>query len=873
MAIGGGDGSIILTTKVDTAGVTTGITKVKAAVTKAKTSLMGIGTTISKGFTTAFATLSAKLKSLSPMITKMIGFFALMFSVQKIRQFISESKELYKIQMQNEVKLATVMRQRMKATDEQIQQMLDLTAAEQARGIIGDEVQIAGLQQLATFASQKETIETLLPAMNNLIAQQYGYEASTESARNAANLMGKVLQGQTGALTRVGITFSAAEEAALKTGNEMERAAVLAQVITNNVGEMNQALAKTDVGRQQQLANTFGDIKEQFGAAFTQLSILFLPALQFLANVLATIAQLARAAAQAIANMFGKEITENTQATQSSIGGSVGGMEDLADATKKAGKEAKKATANFDDLQILTSNASGGSGGSEIETAGGGIAGGGAIGTGFDFGIQGKAGEIDAEMSAIMGIAGGALAAIGLLLMFFGHPLWGVSFLIMGATALGVSLTTLSQSDAENLISEKLMKILAIAGTALTALGLILLFSGVWKWGIAFIVAGAAALGVAIVATESGKVDKEAEEMLINIMTIAGAAMLALGVILLCFGVVSPLSIGLVVAGAASLAGAIALNPHLVFENVSKFFTDNAGLIVGISLALLVLGIVLCVCGIVTPLSIGMIVAGAAGLATEIVLNWNYITEKVTQFFRDNAGLIVGVSTALIVLGIILLFTGVGIPLAIGLIVAGGGALAATVALNWNFIVDKVKEVWGKVKEFWNTHIAPIFTAEWWKNLGKKVMNGLIAGFEAGINGIIGMFEKMINWIVNGLNKISFDVPDWLPGIGGKTFGFNIPEVKFGRVSIPRLAKGAVIPANKQFLAVLGDQRHGTNIEAPLDTIVEAMNIALMQNGAGQTTKEEHYYLGETELMSVIYKLVKGGERLQGQSLLSGGGY
>ena len=94
-------------------------------------------------------------------------------------------------------------------------------------------------------------------------------------------------------------------------------------------------------------------------------------------------------------------------------------------------------------------------------------------------------------------------------------------------------------------------------------------------------------------------------------------------------------------------------------------------------------------------------------------------------------------------------------------------------------------------------------------------MNGLIAGFEAGINGIIGMFEKMINWVVNGLNKISFDVPDWVPGIGGKTFGFNISEVKFGRVSIPRLAQGAVIPPNREFLAVLGDQKHGRNIETP----------------------------------------------------------
>ena len=163
-----------------------------------------------------------------------------------------------------------------------------------------------------------------------------------------------------------------------------------------------------------------------------------------------------------------------------------------------------------------------------------------------------------------------------------------------------------------------------------------------------------------------------------------------------------------------------------------------------------------------------MIVVGAVGLVAEITLNWNYVTGQVTNFFQKNAGLIVGVSIALIVLGIILLFTGVGIPLAIGLIVAGGGALATEATLNWTFVVDKVKEVWDNVKQFWNDNIAPVFTAEWWLNLAKKCGNGLIDGFEGAVNGIIGMFEKMINWIVDGLNKIKFDVPDWVPVIGGK---------------------------------------------------------------------------------------------------------
>ena len=319
MAISGGDGSIILDTKVDTKGLNSGLNSMKGAITK-------IG-----------------------------GLLAAAFSVKMLINFAKESKNLYKIQMQNEVKLATVMRQRMKATDDEIKSMLELASAQQQIGIIGDEVQLAGLQQVATFATQKETIETLLPAMNNLIAQQYGYEASTESARNVANLMGKVLQGQVGALTRVGITFSAAEEQMLKTGNEMERAAVLAQVITNNVGEMNSALAQTDVGRQQQLANTWGDIKEQFGAAFQQIAIIALPVLNAVAKALAWVANIARMVAQTIANMFGMKTSGGGGGSQSSgLGGistssneAAEGMSNLGNATEKAGKQAKKSTASL----------------------------------------------------------------------------------------------------------------------------------------------------------------------------------------------------------------------------------------------------------------------------------------------------------------------------------------------------------------------------------------------------------------------------------------------------------------------------------------------------------------------------------------------
>ena len=110
----------------------------------------------------------------------------------------------------------------------------------------------------------------------------------------------------------------------------------------------------------------------------------------------------------------------------------------------------------------------------------------------------------------------------------------------------------------------------------------------------------------------------------------------------------------------------------------------------------------------------------------------------------------------------------------------------------------------------------------------KNVVNGLIGMFEGMVNGVI----KAVNAMIKALNKLSFDVPDWVPSIGGKKFGFNIKTLN--TVSIPRLAQGAVIPPNKEFLAMLGDQKHGTNIEAPLDTIKQALAEVLAESGGGR---------------------------------------
>jgi len=126
-------------------------------------------------------------------------------------------------------------------------------------------------------------------------------------------------------------------------------------------------------------------------------------------------------------------------------------------------------------------------------------------------------------------------------------------------------------------------------------------------------------------------------------------------------------------------------------------------------------------------------------------------------------------------------------------------------------IVDPIKEAfqtaWDKIKEG--------FVNAWagMKNKAKSIINDII-GF---INRMIRAFVSGINAVIGALNGISVSIPDWVPVFGGSSFGINLPLVTAPQ--IPKLATGAVIPPNSEFLAMLGDQRSGRNIEAPEDLI------------------------------------------------------
>lgn len=191
--------------------------------------------------------------------------------ISQIASEVSKYTAAYSVQEIAERKVAQVMRNTMDATEAEIESIKKLCAVQQDLGVIGDEVQMAGAQELATYLEKKSSLEKLIPVMNDMLAQQYGLEASQESAATIATMLGKVMEGQTQALSRYGYSFDETQEKILKFGTEEERAAVLAEVVSQSVGGMNQALAQTDSCKAKQVANTIGDIKEKIGACMIRL--------------------------------------------------------------------------------------------------------------------------------------------------------------------------------------------------------------------------------------------------------------------------------------------------------------------------------------------------------------------------------------------------------------------------------------------------------------------------------------------------------------------------------------------------------------------------------------------------------------------------
>ena len=197
------------------------------------------------------------------------------------------------------------------------------------------------------------------------------------------------------------------------------------------------------------------------------------------------------------------------------------------------------------------------------------------------------------------------------------------------------------------------------------------------------------------------------------------------------------------------------------------------------------------------------------------------------------------------------------------------GAISTVIEVLGEFIWSAV-DVANGIVEAMNgvlSFLIDVFEGDWdsaWQRISdgfKGIWNGIVGALEGAINLII----RGVNWLISQLNKVGFSIPDWVPAIGGKSFGFNIPKIS--EVSIPRLASGSVIPPNREFLAVLGDNKQETEVVSPLSTIEQALENVMSRMGSASPQQINLVVDGKV-LAKVIVPKINDMTRQAGRSVL-----
>ena len=252
---------------------------------------------------------------------------------------------------------------------------------------------------------------------------------------------------------------------------------------------------------------------------------------------------------------------------------------------------------------------------------------------------------------------------------------------------------------------------------------------------------------------------------------------------------------------------------------------------------------------------IAAVVLAITGLIAIFVALWNNCEEfrefwiGLWEALQEGASVVID--------GIKLAFEGLGE----GFQTVGDGIMLLfdTIGSAFSTLGDTMGTIAGGIQDAFQSMadgVSSIFSGMW------DMMKGVINTIIGGINGMIGGIESGINAIIGAINTLSWEIPSWVPYFGGDRFGFDIPKANFGR--IPPLAQGAVLPPNNPFLAIVGDQKSGTNVEAPLATIKEALVQAMKQNGGAVGTTIIPVYIGQEKIDTVVARANRNNNYISG---------
>lgn len=529
-------------------------------------------------------------------------------------------------------------------------------------------------------------------------------------------------------------------------------------------------------------------------AAVARLKAAFLtlaqPILQVVIPVFVKLVDILTQVVTAIAKFFGM-LSGKSWSSQKSAAQGLNAEQKALEGVGSAAEDASKSMASFDEINQLTDNSA--------SAAGGGAGGAASTDIAPDFSNLDMAEDKLHDILGLVGAIAAGLLAWKIASLFTNDlsKIWGIALAVAGAFALVYFWLDAWNNgiDLQNFLG-------MLAGLAALAAGLAIAF-GPTAAAIALVVGGLAMLVVGI------KDVIENGFTLENTLTII-AGLLAAGIgISILTGSWIPLLIAGFVAALVALVSFTGHGEELIqglkkiIDGFGKFFK-----------------------GVFTG-DLKLAAEGAKQIWEGLKQTWNAIVNSIKDAWSAFITWLQGKNPA----------------------------LAAIFETIGKLFSDQYN-AWKKILSGLITFLTGVFTGDW-----KKAWKGVLDILKGVWNLIVGTIEGAINFIIDGinllisaLNKIHFEVPDWVPLVGGKSFGINITPVS--RVSLPRLASGAVIPPNREFMAVLGDQKSGTNIETPLATMVQAFKQAMNETGGmGGRQITVVMQLDHRELGRAVYNL------------------
>lgn len=677
------------------------------------------------------------------------------------------------------------------------------------------------------LADQQVRVRELQAEYNRTENSVERYNAQIEQANNTlsiqrtqAGALAEQIERANGPAAQFGQRMREAGDGVDRLQNRIKRLAsrvMVFSVITMALRGMRQWIGNVVKGNDE-ARKSMAQLKAALLTLVQPLVNVIIPAFIALVNV---ITRVVTAIASLVSRLFGTTIDASAKAAEN--------LNKEQQALKGVGSEAKKASkqmASFDEInQIGEQDVSGsGTGSSEIAP---------------DFSFIDAMGE---TMDKLLDKIEALLVPIGLVAA--GFALWKISDMLPGQ--LGN-------------ISGKL------AGIAIAIGGLIIFWDGLkdaWENGVDWV---------------------NMAEM------IGGVALVAFG-LYQAFGKIGG-SIALVVGGIAMLVTGFkdAMKNGFNLENT---LLSIAGLFAtGLGITLMTGSFIPALIGAIAGLLLAITVA--TGHGEELIGGIKKILEGFKDFFT---GIFTG-DIQLAIGGIGKIFE--GLKDAVGAVISGvrdlfvsfldwldektGGRFHGIIEFAKGFItgffdtvistasnfIDGVSTIFSGLTKF----LSGVFTADWdmaWegvKDIFKGVWNALVSIPEGALNLII----KGLNFLLEQINKIKVDIPEWVPFVGGETFGVNIPLIP--EIKLPRLATGAVIPPNREFMAVLGDQKNGYNVEAPADLIRQIVHEEVASAGLnGSNENINIVFSGDlASLARVLNPHIEREKRRMGTNLVNGG--